>query len=108
MTPLASQNTSRVDRALQGREWHVIKNLPRVPWNKSENVNKLMLVGNDLYSTGIIQCNNKSHLIYGDHWADNQIQDVEAATETEALSTILRRYPPEEGFVVECMVLYEH
>ncbi len=51
---------------------------------------------------------NKSHLIYGDHWADNQIQDVEAANETEALSTILKRYPPEEGFVVECMILCEH
>ena len=41
VTPLASQNTSRVDRALQGREWQVIKNLPRVSWNKSDNVNKL-------------------------------------------------------------------
>ena len=41
VTPLASQNTSRVDRALQGREWLVIKNLPRVTWNMSENKNKL-------------------------------------------------------------------
>lgn len=51
---------------------------------------------------------NKSHLIYGDHWADYQVQDVEAATETEALSSILKRYPPEEGFVVERMILCEH
>ena len=41
VTPLASQNTSRVDIALQGREWLVIKNLPRVTWNMSENKNKL-------------------------------------------------------------------
>ena len=41
VTPLASKNTSRVDRALQGREWLVIKNLPRVTWNMSENKNKL-------------------------------------------------------------------
>ena len=41
VTPLASQNTARVDRALQGREWQVIKNLPKVPWNKSDNSNKL-------------------------------------------------------------------
>ncbi|MDP7600301.1 MAG: hypothetical protein QF605_02855 [Rhodospirillales bacterium] len=44
---------------------------------------------------------NQSHTIYGDHWADAQIQDVMAANESEALSLIGRRYPPEEGFVVQ-------
>lgn len=46
VTPLAAQNTSRVDRALQGRDWLVIKNLPRVPWNMSENKNKLKVALN--------------------------------------------------------------
>ena len=65
VTPLASQNTSRVDRALQGREWHVIKNLPRVPWNKSENVNKLKNVINSSLSENkvIAETFNKTVLI---------------------------------------------
>ncbi len=41
ITPLASQNTSRVDNALQGRDWSVIKNLPRVPWNNFKNKNTI-------------------------------------------------------------------
>ena len=41
VTPLTSQNTGRVDRALQGREWLVIKNTPDEPWNRSENTNQL-------------------------------------------------------------------
>ena len=44
---------------------------------------------------------NQSHTLYGDHWADAQIQDVMAADEKEALNLIGRRYPSEEGFVVQ-------
>ena len=44
---------------------------------------------------------NESHVIYGDHWADAQIQDVMASDEVEALNLIDMRYPREEGFVVQ-------
>ncbi len=44
---------------------------------------------------------NQSHAIYGDHWADAQIQDVMAIDEAEALNLIDMRYPKDEGFVVE-------
>ena len=44
---------------------------------------------------------NKSHDIYGDHWADTQVQDVMAADETEAQRIAAMRFPPEDGFVVE-------
>ena len=41
---------------------------------------------------------NQSHMIYGDHWADAQIQDVMACDEVEALSLIGRRYPAGRRF----------
>ena len=41
VTPLAKQNIGRVDLALPGRQWEVIKNLPTMRWNKAENVNVL-------------------------------------------------------------------
>ena len=41
VTPLAKQNIGRVDLALPGRQWEVIKNLPTIRWNKAENVNVL-------------------------------------------------------------------
>ena len=44
---------------------------------------------------------NQSHVIYGDHWADAQIQDVAASDEVEALNLIDMRYPKNEGFVVQ-------
>lgn len=44
---------------------------------------------------------NKSHDIYGDHWADTQVQDVMAADETEAQQIAAMRFPSEDGFVVE-------
>jgi hypothetical protein len=53
---------------------------------------------------------NQSHLIYGDHWADAQIQDVMASDEVEALNLIDLRYPREEGFVIQKLAecLTEH
>ena len=44
---------------------------------------------------------NESHILFGDHWADLQFQDVNAQSETEARKLISMRYPPELGFVVE-------
>ena len=44
---------------------------------------------------------NQSHILFGDHWADIQFQDVQAQSETEARKLISRRYPPNQGFVIE-------
>ena len=44
---------------------------------------------------------NESHIFYGDQWADLQFQDVQAQSETEARKLISRRYPPDQGFVIE-------
>ena len=44
---------------------------------------------------------NQSHILFGDHWADIQFQDVNAPSEIEARKLISMRYPPELGFVVE-------
>ena len=44
---------------------------------------------------------NQSHILFGDHWADIQIQDVQAQSETEARKLMSRRYPPDQGFVIE-------
>ncbi len=44
---------------------------------------------------------NKSHILFGDHWADIQFQDVQAQSETEARKLISQRYPPDQGFVIE-------
>jgi hypothetical protein len=46
---------------------------------------------------------NQSHLLLGDHWADSQVHEVVARNESEALSMIAERYPPEDGFVVETL-----
>lgn len=43
---------------------------------------------------------NRSHLIFGDHWADVQIHDVTAHDETEARELIENRFPSKDGFVV--------
>ena len=47
-----------------------------------------------------VKC-NQSHILFGNHWADLQFQDVHAQSETEARKLILRRYPPDQGFVIE-------
>ena len=44
---------------------------------------------------------NQSHILFGDHWADLQFQDVQAQSETEARKLFSRRYPPNQGFVIE-------
>ena len=66
VTPLAKQNTSRVDQALQGREWLVIKNLPKpAAWNKSENIKEIRSVLNSYTSKNkvIAETFNKTILI---------------------------------------------
>jgi len=50
---------------------------------------------------------NESHVLYGDQWADLQFQDVHAESEKEALKLILRRYPPENGFVIQDLNLLD-
>ena len=47
---------------------------------------------------------NRSHSLYGDHWADVQHHDVAARSEAEAREMIAGRFPPAEGFVVEEMI----
>ena len=43
---------------------------------------------------------NQSHTFFEDHWADVQVRDIEAHTETEAREKISKRYPPMDGFVI--------
>ena len=51
---------------------------------------------------------NRSHALYGDHWADVQVQDVMAESEDQARRLISSRYPPEEGFVVQQLSQLAH
>ena len=51
---------------------------------------------------------NRSHELFGDHWADVQIQDVMAASEDKARRLISHRYPPEQGFVVQQLSVVTH
>jgi len=44
---------------------------------------------------------NQSHSFFEDHWADIHTQDVIATSEAEARSKIAKRFPPEDGFVIE-------
>ena len=44
---------------------------------------------------------NESHFLFGDHWADSQVQGVSARSEKEAWDLVSRRFPPEQGFVVQ-------
>lgn len=44
---------------------------------------------------------NRSHDYFEDHWADIHVQDVTAQTESEARSILQRRFPPEDGFVID-------
>lgn len=43
---------------------------------------------------------NEHHREFGDRWADQMHQVVEAADAEEAKAMAARRYPPEEGFVI--------
>ena len=51
---------------------------------------------------------NRSHELFGDHWADVQIQDVMAESEDQARRLISDRYPPELGFVVQQLSALAH
>ena len=44
---------------------------------------------------------NRSHSFFDDHWADRHVCDVEARNEAEARAVAHRRFPPEDGFVIE-------
>ena len=44
---------------------------------------------------------NQSHAYYEDYWADTQVRDIVAYDEDEARSLIEKRFPPEDGFVIE-------
>lgn len=51
---------------------------------------------------------NQSHLFYADHWADTHTQDVVAMSEDEARTKIAKRFPPEDGFVIETVMTAAH
>ena len=51
---------------------------------------------------------NRSHDLFGDHWADVQVQDVMAESEDQAKRLISNRYPPEQGFVVQRLSVVAH
>ncbi len=51
---------------------------------------------------------NRSHDLFGDHWADVQIHDVMAESEDQARRLISDRYPPEQGFVVQQLCVVAH
>ena len=44
---------------------------------------------------------NQSHCYFDDHWADIQIYDIMAHDESEARELITKRFPPDDGFVIE-------
>jgi len=48
---------------------------------------------------------NKSHPEYEDHWGDAHTQDVAAHSEHEAKQKLFQRFPPQDGFVIEQVVL---
>jgi len=51
---------------------------------------------------------NQSHSFFEDHWADIHTQDVVATSEREARSKIAKRFPPEDGFVIENVMHAPH
>lgn len=48
---------------------------------------------------------NRSHAFFSDLWADAHTQNVSAPSEADAHREAARRYPPEQGFVIERIVL---
>lgn len=44
---------------------------------------------------------NLSHTIFDDHWADVHVHDICAQNEEEARTVMMRRFPSEDGFVIE-------
>ena len=51
---------------------------------------------------------NLSHSFYEDHWADIHTQDVDAGSENEARTKLAKRFPPEDGFVIESVTPEVH
>ena len=47
---------------------------------------------------------NRSHKIYEDQWADNQIYDVVALNEDHARLLTSKRYPLGDGFVINGII----
>lgn len=56
-----------------------------------------------VYNRNVRQLVNsdESHEYYEDHWAECHRYHVFAETESEARSIVQRKFPPEEGFVIE-------
>ncbi len=48
---------------------------------------------------------NQSHDVFEDHWADSQKHDVVACDEAEARRMVAERFNPDDGFVIEGVVL---
>ena len=48
---------------------------------------------------------NQSHDLFEDHWADSQKHDVVACDEAEARRMVAERFKPDDGFVIEGVVL---
>ena len=48
---------------------------------------------------------NLSHDVFEDHWADSQKHDVVACDEVEARRMVAERFKPDDGFVIEGVVL---
>ena len=44
---------------------------------------------------------NEHHHFYEDQWADVHVRNITARDENEALALISKRFPPDQGFVVQ-------
>ena len=44
---------------------------------------------------------NQHHQFFDDHWADIHVRNVTARDEDEAVSITSKRFPSEDGFVIE-------
>jgi len=47
---------------------------------------------------------NQSHTLFDDLWADLQLHDVTASSERAARSMISKRFPAEDGFIIEHVI----
>ena len=48
---------------------------------------------------------NQSHLFFDDQWADKQVHGVVALDENQARKLISERFPPDDGFIIENVIL---
>ena len=51
---------------------------------------------------------NRSHAFYSDLWANAHIEDVCATSEKEARRKMAKRFPEEDGFVIETIERAPH